>query len=192
MPFMAPGQVPMSVAIPPEAPAKKSGMMWLAIIVVAAGGYYYYTHNMQPQAQQPGNPPQTQPGAAPGQQPPAGGNPGQQPPGGYPGQQPGGQSSALAQMQSFTFQASEVNGEVQISNGQWTNHSTVSIQSATLECIQYGANGSALTQNQITLTGPSGPVAPQSTINFDPFSAGDVAQGATRANCGIVAVTSAN
>jgi hypothetical protein len=178
----------MSVAIPPEAPAKKSGMMWLGIIVVAAAGYYYYTHTMQPQTQPAGNPPQTQPGVAP---------PGQQPPGGYPAQQPGGpaqggNNAALVQMQAFTFQASEVNGQVQISGGQWTNHSNVAIQSASLECVQIGANGAQLSQEQITLTGPSGPVAPQSTINFDPFSAGDVVQGATRANCGIVSVIPAS
>ena len=83
MPFVAPGQVPMSVAMPPPAPARKSGMMWVAALVVAAGGYYYYTHYMRPQPQ-PTPTAQTQPGN-PGQQP---GNPGQQQPG-NPGQQPG-------------------------------------------------------------------------------------------------------
>ena len=119
MPIVAPGQVPMSVAMPPPAPARKSGIMWVATLVVVAGAYYYYTHYVRPQAQpgqgpsaqtQPGNPGQqpsnpgqqpSNPGqqpSNPGQQPSnpgqqpgqqPGGNPGQQP-GGYPGQQPGG------------------------------------------------------------------------------------------------------
>jgi hypothetical protein len=94
-------------------------------------------------------------------------------------------------MQSFTGQITEENGQVEISNGQWTNHSTVAIQSATLECIQYGANGQPMTQNQITIDGRNGPVPPQHTITFDPFAVGAVVQGATRANCGIVAVVPA-
>jgi hypothetical protein len=110
MPFVAPGQIPMSVAMPPPAPAHKSGMIWLAALVIAAAGYYYYTHHMQTMAQQPGAtppaqapaappepqepPPGEQPGPMPGQ---PGSNPGQEPggyppqqPAGYPGQQPGG------------------------------------------------------------------------------------------------------
>jgi hypothetical protein len=189
-----------------------SGMMWLGVLVVIAGGYYYYTHHMQQQAQQqPGNPPASQPGAAPGpggpgpypgQQPGAypgqapGANPGQQP-GAYPGQQPGGNpggqgqggGNGLAQMQSFSGQITEVNGQVQISNGLWTNHATVAVQSATLECVQYGNGNAPLTQNQITLNGP---VQPQGTDRFDPFAAGDVVQGATSARCGIVAATPAS
>ncbi len=183
----------MSVAMPPQAPAKKSGIMWLGIIIVAAGVYYYYTHYMQPKGQTPGNAPQNQP-VAPGQQPAA---PGQQPtgqqPGFNPGQQPGGpgqgSNAQLVRMQSFTGQISVEDGDVEISNGQWTNNSTVAIQSATLECIQYGVGGQELTKNQITIGGPNNqPVQPQHTITFDPFAVGQVLQGATRANCGIVAV----
>jgi len=105
MPYVAAGQVPMSVAMPPQAPAKKSGMMWLGIIIAAAAGYWYYTHHMQQQAQTtPATAPQGQPEPqAPGQPEPQapglpqGGYPGQQPgqqPGGYPGQQPGQQPGA--------------------------------------------------------------------------------------------------
>jgi hypothetical protein len=102
MPFVAPGQIPMSVAMPPPAPAHKTGMMWLAALVIAAGGYYYYTHHMQTMAQQPGQTPPAQAPAnpplpqepVPGQQPgPFPGQPGANPaqePGGYPAQQPGG------------------------------------------------------------------------------------------------------
>ncbi len=105
IPVLAPGQVPMSVAMPPPAPAKKSGVIWLVIIAaLAAGAWYYYKHTPQsvtPPANaptQPANAPQpggippgapAQPGGVPAQQP--GGGPGQpQQPGTYPGQAPGG------------------------------------------------------------------------------------------------------
>ena len=231
MPIVAPGQVPMSVAIPQGAPAKKSGMVWLGVILAAAAGYYYYTHHMQPQGPQPGsapqgqpgpqNPgPQSQPGGNPGQQPggypgqqPGGypgqqpsGNPGQQPagypgqqPGGYPGQQPsgnpgqqpgggGGSSAALVRMQSFTGQWNAVNGVIQISNGRWVNASPVSIQSATLECVQYASSGATLTQTQITLNGP---VPPGTADTFTMFQMGQITQGLAKVNCGIVGVTPA-
>jgi len=170
MPFVAPAHVPMSVAMPPQAPARKSGMMWLGIIIVAAGGYYYYTHSMHPQGQTPGNPPQSQPGP----------------------QGQGGTNAQVVHMQSFTGQITVDNGDVEISNGQWTNNSTVAIQSATLECIQYSINGQQLTQDQITIGGPNHEaVQPQHTITFDPFAGGTVLPGATRASCSIVAVVPA-
>ena len=93
-PFVAPapGRVPMSMVLPPPAPAHKSGMLWLVIIAaLALGGWYYYKHTPQsvtPPAtapgQQPGTQPAPQPGGAPPQQPPVqpAGGPGQQPEGG--------------------------------------------------------------------------------------------------------------
>jgi len=212
MPFVAPGQIPMSVALPPPAPAKKSGMAWLLALVAAAGGYYYYTHHIQFQAQpgqtqppptqpenpgqQPGNP-APQPAANPGQQP--GGYPGQQPgaypgqqPGGYPGQQPGGQgggNQALVQAQQFAWKGQPANGQIQITQAQWHNGANVAIQSATLECIQYGANNQPLSQLTSNLNGP---VQPGQTVTIQPFVMGTEAQGVTNMKCGIVAVTPAN
>jgi hypothetical protein len=166
----------MSVAMPPQAPARKSGLMWLGIIIVAAGGYYYYTHSMHPQGQTPGNPPQSQPAPE--------GQPG--------GQGQGGINAQVVHMQSFTAQITVDSGDVEILNGQWTNNSTVAIQSATLECIQYANSGQQLTQDQITIGGPNNAaVPPQHTITFDPFAGGTVVPGATRASCGIVAVVPA-
>ena len=229
MPFVAPGQVPMSVAMPPPAPAAgtKNGMMWIAALAVAAGGYYYYTHYVRPQPQTPpaqtqpaGNPGQ-QPGANPGQQPGAnpgqqpgeypgqqpggypgqqptgypgqqpGGNPGQQP-GGNPGQQPGGQggaNQALVQAQQFAWKGQPANGQIQITQAEWRNGANVAIQSATLMCIQYGANNQPLSQLTTTLNGP---VQPGQTINIPPFNLGAEAQGVANMKCGIVAVTPAN
>jgi hypothetical protein len=195
----------MSVAMPPPAPAKKSGMAWLAALVIVAGGYYYYTHYMQPQAQpgqtppaqtQPGNPGQ-QPGAYPGQQP--GAYPGQQPgaypgqqPGAYPGQQPGGQGNpnqAIIQAQQFSGRYSAANGYILISQGQWRNGSNVPLEAASLECQQVSAAGQVISQNQTTLNGPA---QPGQTVTFQPFQIGAEAQGVAKVNCAIVAVATAN
>ena len=202
LPFVAPAQVPMSAAMPPLAPAKKSGIIWLGVIVLAAGGYYYYTHYMQPKgspSQTPGgNPPQSQqapqtqpspqgqPGA-PGQQP---GTPGQQP-GFNPGQQPGGQgqpggnNQALVQLQQFAWKGAPESGNVEITQAACRNGSNVTIQSATLECVQFNANNQALTQMQTTLNGP---VGPQQTMKFPQFQMGQLAQGVNQVKCGIIAV----
>jgi hypothetical protein len=199
----------MSVAMPPQAPARKSGMMWLGIIIVAAGAYYYYSHYMHPQGQTPGNPPQSQPApqnqpgpqgqpGAPGQQPSA---PGQQPasypgqqPGFYPGQQPGGQgqpggnNQALVQQQQFAWKGAPESGYVEITQAAWRNGSNVTIQSATLECVQLNANNQALTQMQTTLNGP---VGPGQTMTFPQFQMGQLAQGVSQVKCAIVAVVPA-
>jgi hypothetical protein len=211
MPFVAPGQVPMSVAMPPPAPAKKSGVAWLVALVAVAGGYYYYTHYMTPQTQpgqapttqtQPGNPgqqpgnPGQQPAGNPGQQP-AGypgqqpGNPGQQP-GGYPGQQPGGQGTqnqAIIAAQRFTGNYNVVNGLIQVTQGQWTNGSTIALAAVRLQCVQLTATGQGLTQSNTTLTGPA---QPGQVIVFPAFQIGAVAPGATRVNCQITAVETTN
>ena len=176
-PPVYPGQspIPIVMGVPP-AQSKRHGWIWVVVIIAVLYGLYYIgTHNQKTQQQ-----PQVQP-AQPGQ-PVAGGQPG------TPGQQGGG-NATLAQMQSFTGQVGESNGQVLISNGQWTNNATVAVQSVTLECIQYNANGSRLTQTQNILNGP---VQPQSSTSFNPFHMGAVVQGATRAQCGIVGATAAN
>lgn len=63
------------------------------------------------------------------------------------------------------------------------------MQSATLECVQYAANGQTITQQQITLNGP---VQPGQTFTFPTFQMGQMAQGLAKVNCGIVGVTPAN
>jgi hypothetical protein len=180
----------MSVAMPPPAPAKKSGMMWVAIAVVAAGGYYYYTHHQQTTT--PAGAPTTQPTAAP--QP--GGGPGGAPPQpatpvqpGGPG--PGGPNAALVQQQQWSSTEQPANGYVQVQNGKWVNGSTVSIQSAVLECDQYNASQAVLAQNQTNLTLSNPPLVAGNNATFQPFNAGQIAQGVNTVNCGIVAVTPA-
>jgi hypothetical protein len=67
----------------------------------------------------------------------------------------------------------------------------VSIASSTLECDQYAQN-EVLSQQRITLYGVNrAPVQPGDTVTFNQINAGQVAQGVTNVNCGIVAVTPA-
>jgi glycerol-3-phosphate dehydrogenase len=94
-------------------------------------------------------------------------------------------------MQSWAGTISEDNGNVEISNGKWTNSATVAVATVTLTCIQYNDGGQALNTDTATLSGPNGPAPAQSTVTFDPFSVGPVVQGATKANCGITAATAA-
>ncbi len=180
----------------PPVQSKRHVWIWVVVIIILVlYGLYYIGKN----AQQGTNPPVQQPAPAQpgvqGQQPAAqpGAYPAQQPGGqGQPGGQQGGGGNALAQQESFSGQVGEANGQVQISNGKWTNNATVAVQSVTLECIQFDANGTQLTQTQNTLNGPNGPLQPQGTASFSPFLMGSVAQGASKANCGIVGATPAN
>jgi hypothetical protein len=78
---------------------------------------------------------------------------------------------------------------VQVTNGAWTNNSSVAIQSAVLECDQYSSNGADVAQARMTLNGPAQPGA---TITFNPFQMGAVNVYMTRVNCAIVSVITAN
>jgi hypothetical protein len=114
-------------------------------------------------------------------------NPHPKPPAGGGATPPG---STLVQEQAFTGHWQAENGEVVVTTAQWTNNSAVTIGSATLECVQYDANGNQLTEMQTTLT-PSGPLQPKGTSTFDAFQIGVVVPNVTRVNCFIVNVTPA-
>lgn len=188
-----PGQPPIPIIMgAPPVQSKRHVWVWVVVIIILVlyGLYYIGTHDNQ--AQQGTNPQTQQP--APVQPGVQGQQPGAQP-GAYPAQQPGGQGQqgganvSLAQQESFSGQVGEANGQVQISNGRWTNNATVAVQSVTLECIQFDANGAQLTRTQNSLNGP---LQPQSSTTFNPFQMGAVVQGATRAQCGIVGAIPAN
>ena len=195
--YAAPGPIPVMGVPPPVQPQKKSGMMWGVIaIAVLLGVWYYYHNNQQTQTPpanaptQPGTAP-TQPGGAPGQ---PGGEPGQAPgqgqaPGAPGGGQGGGNNAALVNLQVFSGRWVPYNGYIEVSNARWTNHSNVTIQSATLECVQYAANGSAITQMSTILNGPTGP---GTTSTFGPFPMGAIQASMSRVNCGIVGVNPAS
>jgi hypothetical protein len=204
--YGAPGPIPVMGMPPPVAPQKKNSLMWGLIAIALAGcGWYYYYDFRQTQAPpvnapaqpataptQPATAP-TQPGGAPG--PAAGPVPAAAPgpaagPGPVPGGAPaapagGGANAALVNLQSFSGRWVPSNGTVEVSDGKWSNNSTVNIQSATLECVQYDAAGSTLTQMQTTLNGPT---PPQTTSSFGPFPMGAIQQNMSKVNCGIVGV----
>jgi len=195
-----PGQGPIPIVTMPQPVPKSHGWLWGVIIVVGilAGLYYIGEHNQQNQQQgtAPGQQPvQGQPGA-PDQQPSQGQQPdqGQQP---GIGQQPytpaGGQgqggNAGLVSLQAFAGRWDAVNGMVQVSNAVWRNNSSVTMQSATLECAQFAANGTVITHSQITLNGP---LQSGGTDRFNPFQMGAIQQGLAKVDCGIVGVNPAN
>jgi hypothetical protein len=189
----APGQIPIVMGVPPQAPAKGNGWLWGGIaVVVVVGLYYIGTHN-QPNQQTPSQTPapQVQP-AAPGPQAQPQTQPAEQPQ--QPSEQPqqpaaqGGGNQALVQAQQFAGRWDPVNGYVQVSNAQWRNNSNLAMQSATLECVQYAQSGQPITQTRNTLNGPA---QPGQTITFPTFTMGEMQQGLTKVQCGIVGVVPA-
>ena len=72
-----------------------------------------------------------------------------------------------------------------ITNGKWTNHATVPIASATLECDQYNEYGTDLAQMRTALNGPLQAGATQS---YNPFQMGAVARDVNKVTCTIVHV----
>jgi hypothetical protein len=164
MPFLTPGQVPMSVDVAPPAPAMKSRLWWLVILVVAAGVYLYYTRTQAQQGTTPAQ--QTQPGGS-------GGN----------------QDQAVIAAQQFTGGFNYVNGQIQLTNGRWVNGSNIPLAAATLGCGQLDANGQNLEQDQVMLNGPA---QPGQTVTLPTFMIGAMVQGATEVRCKITAVEPAN
>ena len=95
----------------------------------------------------------------------------------------GGSAAALGKQQAFDAHWQNVNGYIQLTNGKWTNNSTVAVQSATLECDQYDGSGNDLDQMRTTLNGP---VQPGGTDTFNPFNMGAVAYNLNKVTCTIM------
>jgi zinc-ribbon domain len=149
-PYATPGTIPIMVTMPPQAPAKRGGMMWvLVVLAVLVGGYFYIKPKPTPPPPPPPDP------------------------------------AALTKQQAFDAHWDDVYGFVQISNGKWTNHANVAIDSATLECDQYNTYGTDLAQMRTTLNGPLNPGA---TSSYNPFQMGAVATNVNRVTCTIVHV----
>jgi hypothetical protein len=158
---------------PPVAPpANKNTLLYVVIAAAALYGLYYLgTRN---QNQTPGTAPQTQPG----QQPGGGGGGG------------GNQNQAIIAAQQFTEGGyNNVNGQIQVTQGQWLNGSNIPLAAAMLGCEQEDANGQNLAHDQVTLTGPA---APGATVTLPTFSIGATAQGAAKVDCAITAVETTN
>ncbi|MGA1982509.1 MAG: TIR domain-containing protein [Acidobacteriaceae bacterium] len=160
----APGPAPPIPAFvgTPQPPAKTGSKVWTwVLIAVVILGAYYFSHKAST----------TTPTPAPAQ--------------------PGVQGSPVTpvQQQNITGSWHAIYGYVEVTNASWTNNSPVTIQSATLQCTQYAANGANVAQTQMVLNGP---VQPGGTTTFNPFQMGSVSMYMSRVNCLIVAVTPAN
>jgi len=161
---------PIIMGAPPGAPpAGKNPLTWLIVAGVVFGLWYVGTHD----SNNPTPTPQTQPGT-----------------GGGGGGGGGNQDQAVVAAQKFTEGGyNAVNGQIQVTQGQWINGSNVPLQAAQLGCEQTDANGQNLTQDNVTLTGP----APAGgTVTLPTFTIGAEAQGAAKVNCKITAVETEN
>lgn len=169
------GAIPVPIPVPaPAQPAQKKGMIGTVIVVVAvlAIGYYYYkTHYPTPT---PGsNPPASQPAAGTPNNPPPSGNGG------------GGGNAALVNQQVFNAHWQDQSGMLNLTTATWQNNSTTNITSATLQCRQYNAAGTDLSEYRVTLNGPTNAGA---TSTFSNVSLGATATGMTKVDCAIIHV----
>ncbi|MGD1064748.1 MAG: hypothetical protein ABR860_15930 [Terracidiphilus sp.] len=161
-------------APPGSQPASKNPLLWLVAAGVIFGLWYIGTHDNNNQNPGTTPPAQTQPG----------------PGGGGGGGGGGNQNQAIIAAQQFTEGSyNAVNGQIQVTQGQWLNGSNVALAAAELGCEQMDANGQNLAQDQVTLTGPA---APGATVTLPTFSIGAAAQGAAKVNCKITAVETQN
>ena len=163
---------PVIMGAPPGAqPASKNPLTWLVVGGVVFGLWYIGTHDNNNPTPTPTPPGQTQPG-------PGGGGGG------------GDQNQAIIAAQKFTEGGyNAVNGQIQVTQGQWINGSNVPLQAARLGCEQMDANSQNLAQDQVTLTGPAPAGA---TVTLPTFSIGAEAQGTTKVSCKITAVETEN
>jgi hypothetical protein len=164
--YPPPGQIPI-MAAPQEVPKHHGGAWWIIIIAgVLFGLWYIGTHDQQ--SQQAPTPP---PGGAPA---------------------PTGPNAAILAQQVYTTNWNVINGDLHLSNQQWVNNSTTTIQSADLECDQYDQTGADLAQKHVQLTDQTGgAVKPGTTESFGDLDLGAAVTGLTKVNCGIVGVTPA-
>jgi hypothetical protein len=139
------------------------------VIIVAAalfGFWYIGTHDQKSQ-QQPTPPP--------GGAPPA-----------------TGPNAAIVAQQVYTTNWNVINGDLHLSNQQWVNNSSTTIQSADLECDQYDQTGADVAQKHVQLTDQTGvAVKPGTTEAFGDLDLGPAVPNLTKVNCGIVGVTPA-
>jgi hypothetical protein len=157
---------------PPGAPAANNNKTLLYVVIAAAVLYFFYYKGTHDQTPGTTPAPQTQPG----QQPGGGGQ--------------GGANQAIVAAQQFNHGGyNAVNGQIQVTQGQWLNGSNIPLAAAMLGCEQMDANGQNTAQDQVTLTGPA---PPGGGVNLPTFSIGAEAQGTTQVNCKITAVETEN
>jgi hypothetical protein len=171
------GTTPIPIAyVPPQPPAagQNKGIMGTVFVILIAGviGWYFYNKahtNTTPPATN--TPPATQPGAPTNPPPATGGG--------------GGGNAALVQQQQLSANWQATNGFMMVS-AKWTNNATVNLASAVMECDQFDANGTNLSQFRVTLNGPT---PPNTWSSYSNVQMGAVANGMTKLACKIAHVT---
>jgi hypothetical protein len=136
----------------------------VVLAAIVGGGYYYYNHGKT--AAPPANPP-----AAPASTPPGTTD-----------------NKALVQQQSFNAQWQDESGMLVLTSAKWTNSANVTLQSATVQCEQYNAVGTDLSQYRVTLNGPT---EPNTASTYSNVQIGAIASGMTKVNCDVVHVKAA-
>jgi hypothetical protein len=98
---------------------------------------------------------------------------------------PSSNPSGLAAQQWLSVQWQNEGGTVMLT-GAWTNNSSFTLASATVECDQTDTGGNRVTKNNVTLKGP---LAPSAVDNFMRVRLGAISRSTTAINCVIVGVT---
>jgi hypothetical protein len=171
-----PGAIPVPYPPPPAQPAKKNGMIGTIVVIVIVVGLGYYYYNKMHPTPQAGNPPASQP-STPSTNPPASTPP--------PPSSGGGPNAALVNQQSFNAQWQDQSGMLVLTTAKWTNNSTSNLASAVVQCEQYDASGTDLSQYRVTLNGPTQANAVSSYSNI---RIGAVANNMAKVNCSVVHV----
>jgi hypothetical protein len=174
-----PGHIPGAYVPPAQnPPAQNKGILGtvFVVVIVAAIGYYFYQNYQKTHSNtnQPttSTPPASQPGGTP-TNPPSPGT---------------GGNTALLQQQDLSAQWQATGGFLLVT-AKWSNGSTVNLSTAVMECDQYDANGTELSQFRVTLNGPT----PANTwSSYSNIKMGAVANGLTKLACRIAHVTPAS
>ena len=168
--YVPAGAVPVAVPVPAPAAKKSGGMLGTVIVIVIAAGIGYYYYNKSHGGANPSatTPPASQP-AAPGGQPGSGGS----------------GNAALVKQQTFNAHWQQENGMLVLTTATWANNSNVNLSTAVVQCEQYDASGTDLSQYRVNLDGP---VNAGTTGNFSNIQIGAVANGMAKVDCDIVHV----
>jgi hypothetical protein len=145
----------------------------VVIILAAAVGYHFYTKSHTPAAPAPTPAPVAQNPPASG-----GGN--------------GGGNAALVNQQTFTAHWQDKSGMLWLTTGTWANNSSMTLTSATLQCRQFNAAGTDLSEYRVTLNGPDGGTKAGTSSEFSNISLGATATGVTKVDCSIIHVKPAS
>ncbi len=164
--------VPVVVGVPPPvqpAQQKKGMMSTVVVIILVAGiGYYFYSKSHTPAATPAPAPAPT------AQNPPASGS-----------GSGGSGNAALVTQQTFDAHWQDQSGMLVLTTATWANNSTTNITSATLQCRQYNAAGTDLSEYRVTLNGPTNAKA---SSTFSNVGLGATATGMAKVDCSIIHV----